>query len=136
MSQYSSTPITVVNGIFRTCVARRARWFDIRFTKNNEALLRFFRVNGLLFKVLLLNTRRGATLRCFINYFNGLNATRCFYPSVRATHRVFISCKALRALRQRGGASVFLLSTSRGLTDHLSALGKNTGGCFYGFFSL
>lgn len=110
--------------------------FKIQINKKSIKLLSLFKRHNLISSFCLLTNKQKKQKKTFVLIspsYNKLLKINFFFKSFFLTnHRLQISLKALKLLKKRTGNSVYIVSTSFGILDHLQAIEKSKSGFILG----
>jgi len=133
---YNYSPIFLINQI-KLYSARKAYKLETFYSKKLLKYLSIFKKIGLINQfVLKQDNIVKKKVDIYLFYYNLVPLSKNYKLLSRSSRKFYISYHALRLLSKRTKASVFLISTNRGLISHHEALKFKIGGLLIGFFSV
>jgi ribosomal protein S8 len=109
--------------------------FKIIFTKKNLIFIKILRKLNFINRFVVIKTKNLYFIKIFAYYYKTNQIGKNFKLLSTPSKTFFISFKALKLLSKRSGASIFLISTTKGIITHQHALKNKIGGIVIGFFS-
>ena len=106
----------------------------IVYTKKILTFLKLLKKINLIHNYIILKEGKNFFVKICPFYFKNLKIVKTFRLLSKPSRAYYISLKAIRLLKKRTGAAVYLISTSKGILTHTTALKKNLSGFLLGFF--
>lgn len=109
--------------------------FILPYARKTSLILYFLKSENIINNYRLIKTfNNKINFLINLNYYKTMSIIQKFKLFSKKTQIFFISLRALRLLDKRAGSSLFLLSTTKGLISHKTALLKKTSGFLIGSF--
>ena len=130
---YSYSPSYFIN-LININTSRRNLFFYIQYTRKTLVLINFFKKINFFesYSIVKINDKFFFKVSPF--YYKNLNLKKNFKLLSSSSRKYFISLKALTLLNKRSGTSLYILSTSKGIITHKTAIKKKLSGFLLGFF--
>lgn len=106
------------------------------YTKKTLNIIKILKKNNFIHNFLVLKDKNSWCIKAYPFYFKNLKIIKSFKLVTKPSRTFFISLRAIHLLSKRSGSAVYLISTSRGVMNHLEALEKKISGFLVGFYYL
>lgn len=104
------------------------------YTKKNLLAIKFFKKINFINNYGIIKKNKKIFIIIRLLYFKNLKINKNFKLISTPSRTYYISFKTLLLLNKRSGASLYILSTSKGIITHKEAIKKNLSGFLLGFF--
>lgn len=109
---------------------------EIPYTKKTITLLKIFKKNNFIQNYLIFKKKNKYFIKIYPFYFKNLKIIKTFRLVSKPSRTFYISLKAIKLLSKRSGSSIYLISTSKGILNHLEARNEGMAGFLLGFYYL
>ena len=125
--------LNIVSNLINIHKLRKSLTFKILYTRKNLIIIKIFKTLNLIYQYSLIKKNNIIYIQIYLNFFNSKKIGSNLKIISKPSKKVYISYQALRLLAKRTGRSIFLISTTKGIISHHTALQKKLSGILIGF---
>lgn len=116
--------------------AKKKLYFDVFYTSKNFYFIQILKYFNYVSKYTIISKNNKNFFRIYVYFYKSRFPLFRFKLLSKPSKKFYVSLKSLKLIQKKSGASVFLISTSKGIVPHTVAIKNKLSGFIVGFFSL